>query len=99
MNTPRLANATVQEDNERVRVVRWHFAPGEETGWHTHERDYVVVPTTGGTLTLVNPDGSERTSAIVAGESYFRRAGVHHTVVNRTDDPVEFVEIELKERR
>ncbi|MCD7060711.1 cupin domain-containing protein [Pelagibacterium xiamenense] len=91
-----LAVATVQEDNERVRVTRWQFAPGTQTGWHTHEADYVVVPVIGGTLTMVNPDGSETESTITAGEAYFRRAGVHHTVVNRTDAPVEFVETELK---
>src|SRR5690606_37891625 len=28
---------TVQEDNERVRVTEWRFAPGAHTGWHIHE--------------------------------------------------------------
>ena len=37
---------TVQIDNERVIVTEWRFAPGAETGWHTHGHDYVVVPTT-----------------------------------------------------
>lgn len=92
-----LAQADTQENNALVRVTRWHFAPGSQTGWHTHECDYVVVPTIGGTLTMVDPDGNEKTSTLVAGQSYFRRAGVHHTVVNRTDQPVEFVEIELIE--
>ena len=38
------ATPTVQIDNERVRVTLWRFAPGEATGWHRHECDYVVVP-------------------------------------------------------
>ena len=96
MTTRQPAIATLQEDNELVRVVRWHFPPGAETGWHTHEHAYVVVPTIGGTLTMVNPDDTESSSSIVAGVSYFRRAGVYHNVVNRTDMAVEFVEIELK---
>lgn len=90
------AEHTVQEDSARVRVTRWRFAPGEETGWHVHEWDYVVVPTIGGELTMVAPDGAEATAALTAGVSYARPAGVHHNVVNRSDATVEFVEIELK---
>jgi len=90
------AVATVQEDNERVRVVRWHFPPGGETGWHKHGHDYVVVPTIGGTLTMIDKDDKRTPYAMAASESYFRRAGVEHNVVNLSDSPVEFVEIELK---
>ena len=46
--TPPSAVATVQLDNERVRVTEWRFAPGAATGWHRHEHDYVVVPMTTG---------------------------------------------------
>ncbi len=42
-NLPK-AVATVQVDNERVRVTEWRFAPGAETGEHVHRMDYVVVP-------------------------------------------------------
>ncbi|MDP6343401.1 MAG: hypothetical protein QF491_07705, partial [Alphaproteobacteria bacterium] len=53
------AVAKVQEDNERVRVTEYRFAPGAETTWHVHQWDYVVVPQTDGQLLLENPDGSE----------------------------------------
>ncbi len=33
------AVATVQVDNETVKVTEWRFAPGAETGWHRHEYD------------------------------------------------------------
>ena len=46
------ARATVQVDNERVKVTEWRFAPGAETGWHRHAYDYVVVPMTTGKLKL-----------------------------------------------
>lgn len=90
------AEATVQEDNERVRVVRWHFAPGTETGWHRHGHDYIVVPSIGGILTMIGADGARHDAVMTAGVSYFRRIGVEHNVVNLSDAPVEFVEIELK---
>jgi quercetin dioxygenase-like cupin family protein len=90
------ATATVQVDDERVRVTEWRFAPGEATGWHRHELDYVVVPVTGGTLRVEAADGATE-AELVAGRSYARRAGVEHDVVNAGDGEVAFVEIELKE--
>jgi hypothetical protein len=29
-----------------VKVTRWDFAPGAETGWHRHGMDYVVTTLT-----------------------------------------------------
>ncbi len=52
------ATPTVQIDNEQVRVTEWRFAPGEETGWHTHTMDYVVVPLYDGVLRIESNDGT-----------------------------------------
>ena len=83
-------------DNERVRVTEWRFRPGEATGWHRHEYDYVVVPVTTGQLHLKEPDG-ERTIDIVLGTPYFREEGVEHDVINPSDtDDVIFIEVEMK---
>ena len=86
---------TVLIDNDRVRVTRWRFVPGAATGWHRHEHDYVIVPLTDGSLTLVEPEG-ERQSDLMTGLPYFREAGVEHDVVNANDHEFEFVEIEVK---
>ena len=86
----------VQIDNERVRVTEWRFAPGAETGFHVHEMDYVVVPSADGRLKLVSPEGEESYADMKRGASYFRKAGVHHNVVNASDGEYAFVEIELK---
>ena len=89
------AQATVQLDNERSRVTQWRFAPGEATGWHRHEHDYVIVPVTAGKLLL--DDGSSTTEAeLEPGRSYFRNAGVEHDVANGGDAELVFVEVELK---
>lgn len=90
------AQATLQAENERTRVTQWRFAPGAATGWHRHQYDYVVVPLTTGTLKLVHADGSAVLSQLTAGQSYFRRAGVEHDVVNASPHEFVFVEIELK---
>jgi quercetin dioxygenase-like cupin family protein len=89
------AVATVKIDNERVRVTEWRFAPGAATGFHRHEYDYTEVPMTTGPLAISGPAG-ETTAALVAGEPYFRPAGVQHDVRNPNAFEFAFIEIELK---
>jgi len=90
------AKCTLQIDNDRVRVTRWDFDDGDETGWHRHEMDYVIVPSGDGTLRLLHPDGLENRAELSNGVSYFRAAGVEHNVINDSGQPFAFVEIELK---
>ncbi len=89
------AVATIQVDNERVRVTEWRFAPGAATGWHRHQYDYVVVPMTTGKLLLKGPDG-ESMAELTAGVSYAREAGVEHDVINANQHEFVFVEVEMK---
>lgn len=89
------ALSEIQHEDDRVRVTRWRFPPGTETGWHVHPLDYVVVPVAGGTLTVEDADGS-RAYPIETGESYARLAGVEHNIRNDTDAEIAFVELELK---
>jgi quercetin dioxygenase-like cupin family protein len=78
-----------------VRVTRWNFQPGAETGWHRHEMDYVIVPMTACSFLLEEPSG-ERRIEIDAGAVYRRDEGVEHNVVNAGEQPMSFIEIELK---
>jgi quercetin dioxygenase-like cupin family protein len=88
---------TLQIDNERMRVVEWRFAPGAATGFHRHEYDYCVVPLYTGRLGIESKDGAS-VAELVAGRSYFRKAGVEHDVINVNAFEFAFVEIELKEK-
>jgi beta-alanine degradation protein BauB len=90
------ATGTVQIDDENIRVTRWDFNPGAETGWHRHGWLYVVVPVTDGTLLVELPGGETATAELKAGVSYTRVAGVEHNVVNAGAGPLSFVETELK---
>ncbi|HYZ33320.1 MAG TPA: cupin domain-containing protein [Crenalkalicoccus sp.] len=90
------AVATVQQDDAELRVTRWDFAPGAETGWHRHGFHYVVVPVTDGSLLLELPGGGTATAELRAGISYSRPAGVEHNVINAGPGPLSFVELELK---
>jgi quercetin dioxygenase-like cupin family protein len=87
---------TVQVDDDAVKVTEWHFPPGSETGDHVHGMDYVVVPMTTGTLTIVNDDGTTFPSDMTAGQSYARKTGVSHNVINNNDFAITFVEVEVK---
>jgi quercetin dioxygenase-like cupin family protein len=90
------ANGTVQLDDAHVRVTRWDFEPGAETGWHRHGLAYVVVPVTDGTLMLELPGGTTMTAELRTGVSYTRPAGTEHNVVNAGSTSLSFVEVELK---
>ena len=91
------AIGTVLIENERVRVTRWDFPqPGDCTGWHRHEHDYVVVPLFDGDLRIDTGAGTV-TSSLTTGGSYFREAGVEHDVCNGNDVACSFIEVELLE--
>jgi quercetin dioxygenase-like cupin family protein len=89
------AQATVQVDNDRVRVTEWRFAPGAATGWHRHAYDYVVVPMTTGTLRIQNRE-TETAADLVSGRAYFRSLGVEHDVTNVNAYEFVFIEVEVK---
>ena len=86
---------TVKIDNDQVRVTRWDFTPGAETGHHRHEHDYIVVPISSGNLLIVDNDGNNSISQLTVGEPYFREAGVEHNVINQNSTEFSFIEIEL----
>tara|TARA_R110000787_G_scaffold20527_3_gene60921 strand:+ start:1002 stop:1289 length:288 start_codon:yes stop_codon:yes gene_type:complete len=90
------ATATQMIDDARVRVTRFDFAPGAQTGWHEHAMDYVITTLTDCTMLLEEPGGTSRTIQIAAGTSYRREKGVNHNVINGGDTSMSFVEVELK---
>ncbi len=90
------AVATRMIDDERVRVTRFDFEPGAETGWHEHGFDYVITAVTDCAMLLEEPGGNERMVDVSAGESYRRDKGVQHNVINNGNIPMSFVEVELK---
>ncbi|MCG6904016.1 MAG: cupin domain-containing protein [Rhodobacter sp.] len=90
------AQATLVIDDARVRVTRFDFAPGAETGWHVHGLDYVITTLSDCHMALELPDGSSSRVLVGAGTSYRREAGVEHNVINDGEADMSFVEVELK---
>ena len=91
-----MAKSKIMIDNEKTRVTCWSFKPGEETGQHIHEYDYVVVPMEDGELKIINKDGYVSISKLTRGVSYFREKAVNHNVINNNDFLYSFIEIEIK---
>ncbi len=92
------AVATMLVEDETVRVTRFDFAPGAETGWHRHGMDYVITAITDCPMRLEEPGGGVREVTVPAGTAYKRAAGVEHNVVNAGTGPMRFIEVELKPR-
>ena len=90
------AKANIQIDNERVRVTEYSFDKNEETGFHVHQWDYVVIPQTDGLLLLIDDNDVETTTTLVKGQPYYREAGVSHNVINIGKEKLVFIEIEIK---
>jgi len=87
---------TVQLDDDAVKITRWDFEPGAATGWHEHGWPYFVVMLTAGTLRI--HDGVNVADVpLVAGQAYRRPPGIKHDVMNGSEHPIAFVEIEVKQ--
>ena len=89
------AVSKIQVDNDTVRVTKYLFQPGEETGMHKHLYDYIVTPITNGRLLLIDKNGNESNYNLIASQSYFRKAGVEHNVINYSKHDLIFIETEL----
>lgn len=94
------AQGTVLIENERVRVTEWRFFKrGDNTGWHRHAYDYLVIPMFDGRLEIDLPEGEAMVAELRTGEPYWRDMGVVHDVKSGNDFECAFIEVELKEAR
>jgi quercetin dioxygenase-like cupin family protein len=90
-----LPHIVVHED-EHSRMIHYVIKPGEQTGWHKHELDYVVVRVSEGTLTSNFADGTKRHFAYEPGTTSSFKAPVEHNAVNTGDTDIIGYEIEFK---
>lgn len=81
-------------ENERVRILRIDYGPGEESTMH-HHPESVAVFLTDGRVQMTLPDGSAEEMAVEAGTAVYT-GPEDHQPKNVADAPLEVVEIELK---
>jgi quercetin dioxygenase-like cupin family protein len=92
------AQAHAYIENDRTRVTEWRFAnKGDNTGWHRHDYDYVVVPLFDGQLEILDDAGNRTLAEMKTGVPYFRALGAEHDVINANDFECAFIEVEFLE--
>ena len=86
----------VVHEDERSRMIHYVIKPGEQTRWHTHELDYVVVRVSKGTLTSNFAEGTSKDFDYEPGTTSAYQAPVEHNAVNTGDTDIIGYEIEFK---
>ncbi len=85
---------TTEFENDRVRVVRIAYGPGEESVMHYHP-DSVAVFLTDHLVQMTGPDGETSEIGASAGEAIFMPAG-QHLPKNISESAWELLLVELK---
>ena len=86
-------------ENERVKVWDLRLEPGQSTGPHRHEHDYLYVVIGGGTLQGADADGNRGDpNTMKDGHVVFRDIpdGDVHQAINAGDRPWRNIIVELK---
>ncbi len=91
-----LASYETLLDDERTCITLFTLKPGEQTGWHRHEFDYVAVQQSQGRLHLDYADGSVREIDYTPGVALPVKAPVEHNAINVGDVDIIALEIEYK---
>jgi len=87
-------------ENDRVRVWDLCLQPGEGTGLHRHEKDYLYVVIGDGVLQRVDPDGTRvEPKHMEDGAVVFRAVDDDcvHEAVNAGETPWRNIVVELKD--
>ncbi len=86
---------TVDFENDRVRVIRIKYGPGEKSVMHTHG-PHVAILLTDNTVRMTLPDGTSSEVTGEAGTTSWTDAN-EHLPENLSDKSFELVLVELKE--
>ncbi len=84
----------VEFENERVRVLRISYAPGEKSVMHYHPASVAVYLTDGKSI-MTTPDGKSVDASVKAGTASWAPAG-SHLPQNVGDKNLEVIVVELK---
>ena len=89
----------VQFENDDVKVWKSIIAPSAPLPPHRHDHPRVITALVGGTMNIVDQDGTSEVHVWESGKSYWLPAnppGRLHTDVNAGDAPIEVIVVELK---
>ncbi|HEX3746011.1 MAG TPA: hypothetical protein VHW09_18850 [Bryobacteraceae bacterium] len=90
---------TPQFENDDVKVWKTVVMPHAPLTMHTHDHPRVIVALSGGTMKVVNEDGTSETEKWETGKAYWlplAEGKKRHADANQGDKPIEVMVIELK---
>ncbi len=86
---------TVEFENDRVRVIRVRYGPGDKSVMHTHG-PHVAIFLSENAIRMNNSDGTSEESTAPVGTAGWSDAQ-EHLPENLSDDPLEVILVELKD--
>ena len=89
------AHYTVEFENDKVRIIRIKYGPGEKSVMHTHGPNVSIMLSTG-TWRMHMPDGSVEDMPGETGAAGWSDSD-EHLPENLGDEPMEVVLVELKD--
>ena len=85
---------SAEYEDDRVRIVRVRYAPGEKSVMHAHPA-LIIIALTEGTIRMTYPDGRAEDITMTAGQAAAMPA-VEHLPQNIGGRPFEGILVELK---
>ncbi len=88
-----------QFENQDVKVWKTIVMPNAPLTMHTHQHPRVIIALSGGTMKVVNEDGTAEVHKWETGKAYWLSAEEgkkRHADVNQGDKPIEVMVVELE---
>jgi quercetin dioxygenase-like cupin family protein len=85
---------TVEHEDERVRVLRIRYGPGEKSTMHSHPESIAVL-ITDAKIRMTYPDGTTEDMQAAAG-TVMHMPDVEHLPENIGDSAFEVIQVEMK---
>jgi beta-alanine degradation protein BauB len=94
-----LVQRVPQFENQDVKVWKTIVMPNTPLTMHTHQHPRVIIALSGGTMKVVNEDGTSEVHTWETGKAYWLSAEEgkkRHADVNQGDKPIEVMVVELE---
>jgi hypothetical protein len=91
-----------QFENEDVKVWKTTVMPNAPLAMHTHDHPRVIVALSGGTMKVVNEDGTSEVHRWDTGKAYWlslEEGKKRHADSNQGAKPIEVMVVELKKAK
>lgn len=88
-----------QFENQDVKVWKTIVMPNAPLTMHTHQHARVIIALSGGTMKVVNEDGTSEAHQWQTGNAYWLSAEEgkrRHADVNQGDKPIEVMVVEIE---